>query len=187
MPVSWRHFWNLLLWGLGLLWTKKLLEVWPPSWRGAKAETAKLMLTVNALALTETQEWLQRVTGISPRLSTHFCEYLNRSPELRDKESLYSCSRPGRKQHRKGKSTCDSFSTKEELGLHWSVHRGHGVKLPGGGACSMSSTIMAYITKLSPDRLSDMGWETSLDSRKWNSVNHPDPFSMSRTDGIKNP
>lgn len=88
----------------GLLW-RKLLEVWPPSWRGAKAREGQTNVTDSAPALMETQECLQRAAGISPGLSTYFCVYSNRSPELRDQESQYSCCRPGRKQHRKGKST----------------------------------------------------------------------------------
>lgn len=78
------------------------------------------------------------------------------------------------------------FLNQKGVKANWSVHRGHSVN-QAGGACSLSSTIMAYLAKLSQDRPSDVVWATPLSSRKWNSVKHPDSFLRSRTDGIKNP
>lgn len=105
----------------GLFWRRrKLLVVWSLCWRDANAE-GQTNITVDAPALKEAEECLQWAAGMSPGLSTYFFEYSNRSLALRDRESQYGCCRPGRKQYRKGRSTWDSFSTKEKaLGIHWS-------------------------------------------------------------------
>lgn len=86
----------------GSFWSRrKLLEVWPPCWRGASAED-QTNVTGDAPALKKPEGCFQWVAEISTGLSTYFFDYSNRSPALRHEESLYGCCRPGRKQHRDG-------------------------------------------------------------------------------------
>lgn len=58
------------------------------------------------------------------------------------------------------------FLNQKGVRANWSVYRGHSVN-QAGGACSLSSTIIAYLAKLSQDRPSDVVWATPLSSRKW--------------------